>query len=419
MKVLVLNCGSSSVKYQLIETTLDMIRSNSDRAIARGSVERIGTASAIHTYRPEGRDKSSEVKEILEHRVAIADIIRTLTQPGTGVLREAKEINAVGHRMVHGGEKFARSVLIDDDVIREIEDCSELAPLHNPHNLRGYHAAKEILPDVPHAAVFDTAYHQTMPPAAYLYGLPYVLYTRHAIRRYGFHGTSHRFVGWRSQALLGRRREDLRLITCHLGNGASVCAIDHGKSADTSMGFTPLEGLLMGSRCGDLDPAVIFYIMHKEELTEQQASTMLNKHSGLYGISGISNDMREILAEEAKGNERARLAIDVFCHRLKKYIAAFAAVMGGADAVIFTGGIGENAAPIRERSVRGLEFAGIRVDSARNAAIVGGKEGEISPDGTPVRVLVIPTNEELIIARDALRLIEGVLQPVPRARTKA
>jgi len=409
MKVLVLNCGSSSVKYQLVETTLDMIKSNSDHAIARGSVERIGTASAIHTYRPEGKEKTSDVKEILEHRVAIADIARTLTQPGKGVLREASEIDAVGHRMVHGGEKFARSVLIDDAVIQEIEDCSELAPLHNPHNLRGYYAAKQILPSVPHAAVFDTAYHQTMPPLAYLYGLPYVLYTRHAIRRYGFHGTSHRFVGWRSQTLLGRPREETRLITCHLGNGASVCAIDHGKSVDTSMGFTPLEGLLMGSRCGDLDPAVIFYIMHKEELTEQQASTMLNKHSGIYGISGISNDMREILAEEAKGNERARLAADMFCYRLKKYVAAYAAVMGGADAVIFTGGIGENAAPIRERTVRGLEFAGIRIDPERNAATVGGKEGEISPDGAPVKVLVIPTNEELIIARDALRLIEGVL----------
>jgi acetate kinase len=257
--------------------------------------------------------------------------------------------------------------------------------------------------------VFDTAYHQTMPPVAYLYGLPYVLYVRHAVRRYGFHGTSHRFVGWRSQTLLKRPREEMRLITCHLGNGASVCAIDHGKSVDTSMGFTPLEGLLMGSRCGDLDPAVLFYIMHKEDLDEYQLTTMLNKHSGLYGISGVSNDMRDILAEEAKGSDRARLAVDMFCYRLRKYIGAYAAVMGGADAVIFTGGIGENAAPVRERTLKGLEFAGIFVDPARNAETVGGKEGEISPTGTPVRVLVIPTNEELIIARDALRLIEKVL----------
>ena len=409
MKVLVLNCGSSSVKYQLVETTLDLIRTNSDRAVGRGAVERIGTSSAMHTFKAEGREKISEVLEILEHRVAIAEIIKVLTDPAKGVLGSAKEIDAVGHRMVHGGEKFTRSVQIDDEVIRQIEDCSELAPLHNPHNLRGYHAAKQILPDVPHAAVFDTAYHETMPPVAYLYGLPYVLYTRHAIRRYGFHGTSHRFVGWRSQTILGRPREETRLITCHLGNGASVCAIDHGKSVDTSMGFTPLEGLIMGSRCGDLDPAVIFHVMHKEELTEQQATTMLNKHSGMYGISGVSNDMREILAEEGKGNERARLAADMFAYRLKKYIAGYAAVMGGVDALIFTGGIGENAAPIRERTLRGLEFAGILLDPERNAATVGGKEGEISPDGAKVKVLVIPTNEELIIARDALRLIEGIL----------
>jgi acetate kinase len=408
MKVLVLNCGSSSVKYQLVETSLEQIRSNSDRAIARGAVERIGTSSAIHTYRPEGAEKTSDVKEILEHRVAIAEIIRTLTHPETGVIRDAREIDAVGHRMVHGGEKFARSVLIRDEVIRQIEECSELAPLHNPHNLRGYRAARQILPDVPHAAVFDTAYHQTMPPQAYLYGLPYVLYTRHAIRRYGFHGTSHRFVGWRSQMLLGRPREQTRLITCHLGNGASVCAIDHGKSVDTSMGFTPLEGLLMGSRTGDIDPSVIFFAMHKEDLTEQQATTLLNKHSGLFGVSGVSNDMREVLAEEAKGNDRAKLAVDLFCYRLKKYVGAYAAAMGGVDAVILTGGIGENAPPVRARSLSGLEYMGIRLDDAKNEAAVG-KEAEISSEGSPVKVLVIPTNEELIIARDALRLVEGVI----------
>lgn len=417
MKVLVLNCGSSSVKYQLVETTLAMIQSNTDRAIARGAVERIGTSSAIHTYRPEGGEKVSEVKEILEHRVAIAELIRTLTHAERGVLRDAREIDAVGHRMVHGGEKFARSVLVDDAVIREIEECSELAPLHNPHNLRGYQAARHILPDVPHAAVFDTAYHQTIPAFAYLYGLPYVLYSRHAIRRYGFHGTSHRFVGWRSQVLLGRPREETRLITCHLGNGASVCAIDHGRSVDTSMGFTPLEGLIMGSRCGDVDPSVIFHVMHKEELTEHQATTMMNKHSGLYGISGVSNDMREVLAEEAKGNDRARLAIDMFCYRLRKYIGAYAAAMGGADAVIFTGGIGENAPDVRRRTIGGLGFLGVRLDPDRNAAAVG-KEADVSADAAPVRVLVIPTNEELIIARDALRLVEGVIHGSAPAPTR-
>jgi len=409
VKILVLNCGSSSVKYQLIETTLDLIKQDADRVLARGLVERIGTSSAIHTYLPAGRDKVSEVKEILEHRGAIAEILRLLADPERGVVTSVREVAAVGHRMVHGGEKFARSMLMTSEVQQMVEECCELAPLHNPHNLRGYEAARRVLPDVPHSAVFDTAYHQTMPPAAYLYGLPYVLYQRYAVRRYGFHGTSHRYVGWRSKALLGRPREETRLITCHLGNGASMCAIDHGKSVDTSMGFTPLEGLLMGTRTGDMDPAVVFYIMHKEDLTEHQVNTLLNKHSGLYGVSGLSNDMRELLAEEAKGHERAKLAIDIFCYRVKKYVAAYAAAMGGADAVIFTGGIGENAAPIRERSMKGLEFMGVHVDPAKNNAAIG-EEADVSADGATVRVLVIPTNEELLIARDTLRLVEGVLK---------
>ena len=407
MKILVLNCGSSSVKYQLIETSLELIEANADRTIARGSVDRIGTSSALHSYRPEGREKLTESKEILEHRVAIAEILRALADPETGVIAKPTDIDAVGHRVVHGGEKFAGSVLATPEVIRQIEDCSDLAPLHNPHNLRGWRAAHALLPDVPHAAVFDTAYHQTMPPRAYLYGLPYVLYSRHAIRRYGFHGTSHRFVAWRSKVLLGRPREETRLVTCHLGNGCSVCAVDRGRSVDTSMGFTPLEGLLMGTRCGDLDPSVVFHVMHKEDLTEHQATTLLNKHSGLYGVSGVSNDMTEVLAEEARGNPRAGLAIEMFCYRVRKVVAAYAAVMGGVDAVIFTAGIGENAPSIRERSLAGLEFMGIAVDPSRNAAAVG-REAEISPDGAAVKVLVIPTNEELIIARDTLRAVLGV-----------
>jgi acetate kinase len=408
MKILVLNSGSSSVKYQLIETSLTLIESNADRVIARGSVDRIGTASALHTYRPEGRDKVVESREILEHRVAIAEILRTLTAPETGVLGATGDIEAVGHRMVHGGERFAASVRITPDVVRQIEDCSELAPLHNPHNLRGYRAAERLLPAVPHVAVFDTAYHQTMPPHAYLYGLPRVMHTRHGIRRYGFHGTSHRFVGWRSAALLGRPREETRLVTCHLGNGASVCAIDHGRSIDTSMGFTPLEGLLMGTRCGDLDPAVIFHVMHKEDLTEHQATTLLNKHSGLFGVSGLSNDMAELLAAEARGHEGAATAIAIFCYRVRKYVAAYAGAMGGVDAVIFTGGIGENAPRIRACALEGLGFMGIAVDGNRNAAAVG-READVSAHDAPVRTLVIPTNEELIIARDTLRLVEGVL----------
>jgi acetate kinase len=409
MKVLVLNCGSSSVKYQLIETSLEAIERNDDRMIARGSVERIGTGSAVHTFQPAGRERVTDAKEILEHREALAEILRVLTHPEIGVIADPSEVDAVGHRMVHGGERFTASVLATPEAIRAVTDCVSLAPLHNPPNLRGYEAATRILPEVPHALVFDTAYHQTMPREAYLYGLPYVLYTRHGIRRYGFHGTSHRFVGWRSRVLLGRPREQTRLVTCHLGNGSSVCAIDHGRSVDTSLGFTPLEGLIMGTRCGDLDPGVIFHVMHAEDLSEHQMTTLLNKHSGVYGISGVSNDMRELLEAEAGGHERAKLAIDMFCYRLRKYVAAFAGAMGGVDAVIFTGGIGENSPAIRARALAGLEFMGLRIDPAGNEAAVG-READISAEGAAVRTLVIPTNEELIIARDTVRLVAGAEQ---------
>jgi acetate kinase len=335
--------------------------------------------------------------------------VSMLTHSERGVIGNPAEIEAVGHRFVHGGEKFTQSAVATPEAIRAVEECISLAPLHNPPNLRGYEAARRLLPEVPHVLVFDTAYHQTMPPHAYLYGLPYVLYTRHGIRRYGFHGTSHRFVGWRSQALLGRPRSETRLVTCHLGNGASVCAIDHGRSLDTSMGFTPLEGLIMGTRTGDLDPAVVFHVMHQEDLTEHQVSALLNKHSGLYGISGVSNDMRELLAEEAKGHERSHLAIEMFCYRLRKYIAAYAGAMGGVDAVLFTGGIGENAPSIRARSLAGLEFMGIHLDPARNEAAMQ-CEARISTDASPVAALVVPTNEELIIARDTVRLVAGAPQ---------
>jgi acetate kinase len=409
MKVLVLNCGSSSAKYQLIETSLEAIETNDDREIGRGLVERIGTGSAVHTFQAQGRERVTDTGEILEHRDALAHILRMLTHPEHGVIKSPAEIEAVGHRVVHGGEKFTQSALATPEAIRAVEECIGLAPLHNPPNLRGLEATRRVMPDVPQVLVFDTAYHQTMPPHAFLYGLPYVLYTRHAIRRYGFHGTSHRFVGWRSQELLGRPRSETRLVTCHLGNGASVCAIDHGRSVDTSMGFTPLEGLLMGTRTGDLDPAVVFHVMHQEELSEQQVNTLLNKHSGLYGISGVSNDMRELLAEEAKGHERAHLAIEMFCYRLRKYIAAYAGAMGGVDAVLFTGGIGENAPQIRARSLAGLEFMGIHVDAARNEA-GSRREARITTDASPVAAFVIPTNEELIIARDTVRLVTGVPQ---------
>ena len=407
MKVLVLNSGSSSVKYQLIETSLELIERNADRALARGAVDSIGGETSLHTLFVAGRPAISEAGEILEHRQAIAAILRLLSDPERGLIRDVSEIGAVGHRVVHAGERFDRSMMLDPEVESGIRECVELAPLHNPHNLRGIEAARRLLPDIPQAAVFDTAFHRTMPARAYLYGLPYVLYQRHAVRRYGFHGTSHRYVAWRAAALLGQPRERLRLVTCHLGNGASVCAIDRGHSVDTSMGFTPLEGLLMGTRSGDLDPSVVFFLMHKEDLDERQVMALLNKHSGLQGVSGLSNDMRELLAREHDGHERASLAIEMFCYRVRKYVAAYAGALGGLDAVVFTGGIGEHAPPIRERSLAGLGFMGIAVDEGRNLGAVG-KEGEISPSGAAVRVLVIPTNEELVIARDTLRLVEGV-----------
>ena len=406
MKILVLNCGSSSVKYQLIDTSIDRIESNTDRPLARGSVERIGTESAIHSYQAADREMLTNSREILEHRVAVAEILALLTHPEHGVVQDPFEIEAVGHRVVHGGERFSRSALFTPEVRRGIEACTSLAPLHNPHNLRGYEAALATLAHASHVAVFDTAYHQTMPPHAYLYGLPYVLYERHGIRRYGFHGTSHRYVGWRSEALLGRPREETRLVTCHLGNGASVCAIDRGRSVDTSMGFTPLEGLLMGTRTGDLDPSVVFHLMHEEDLTEHQVTALLNKHSGLYGVSGLTHDMRELLAAEASGHGRARLAIDLFCYRVRKCVAAYAGAMGGVDAVIFTGGIGENSAAIRARALAGLEFMGVAIDPSHNEAAVG-VEADVSSETARVRTLVIPTNEELLIARDTLRCVVG------------
>jgi acetate kinase len=406
VRVLVLNCGSSSVKYQLVETSRARIARNDDLVLARGAVERIGSGSAVHAYQRDGEPRTTEAKEILEHRGAVADILRLLTDPERGVVGDPAEIAAVGHRVVHGGERFSASVRIDAEVERGIEQCCELAPLHNPHNLRGLRAARAVLGSVPHVAVFDTAFHHSLPPHAYLYGLPYALYTRHAIRRYGFHGTSHRYVAWRSEALLGRPRAETRLVTCHLGAGASVCAIDRGRSIDTSMGFTPLEGLLMGTRAGDLDASLVFHILHAEDLDEHQLTAMLNKHSGLYGLSGISGDMREILAEEAKGHERARLAIDAFCYRLRKYIGAYVAALGGLDALIFTGGIGENAPAIRARTLAGLGVLGLEIDAGANDAAIG-REARISTATSRAAVLVIPTNEELLIARDTVRLVDG------------
>jgi len=408
MKILVLNCGSSSVKFQLIEAGEEEDR---DRALAKGLVEDAGGTAILH-YEAEGKKPIRDATGTFEHKSAVERTLAVLTDPETGVLPHKDEIAAVGHRVVHGGEQFKTSVLIDERVVDDIESCIALAPLHNPANLQGYRAAKAVLPGVPHVAVFDTSFHQTMPPEAFLYALPYSLYQRFGVRRFGFHGTSHRFVSGRAAVLLGRPPDDpeLRLITCHLGNGASVCAIRGGRSIDTSMGFTPLEGLVMGTRCGDLDPAALLFIMSREELGAAEASALMNKHSGLLGLSGLSHDMRTLLEAEEKGNERAHLAIEIFCYRLRKYIGAYLAALDGADALVFAGGIGENSPAIRERTLHGLNALGIALDPARNAA-GSGTEAEISPASARPRVYVVPTNEELLIARDTFRIVGGLPSP--------
>jgi acetate kinase len=405
MKVLVLNCGSSSLKFQLIETDEELAREGRDRTLAKGLVEDAGGTAILH-YEVEGKKPVRDAIGAFQHRAAVEKALALMTDPDHGVIPHKGEIGAVGHRVVHGGERFHASVLIDDGVIAGIEENIALAPLHNPANLQGYQAAKAVLPDAPAVAVFDTAFHHTLPAEAYLYALPYSLYQRFGVRRFGFHGTSHRFVSARLAARLERPADDpgQRLITCHLGNGASVCALRAGKSVDTSMGFTPLEGLVMGTRCGDLDPAALLFIMGREELGAAEASALMNKHSGLLGLSGLSPDMRTLLEAEAKGNERAGLAIDVFCYRLRKYIGSYVAALGGVDAVAFAGGIGENAPAIRERTLAGLEALGLAVDPARNGD-ARGSEAEISPDGARTRVFVIPTNEELMIARDAFQIV--------------
>jgi len=407
MKILVLNCGSSSIKFQLIETDVEMIASNADRCIAKGSVERIGTDEAVlHLTVPPNPERSL-TEEMLDHQAALTRAIQALKE--AKVLADVSQIEAVGHRVVHGGEHFSASVMIDKDVEKAIQQCSELAPLHNPHNLRGYLVARQVVPQVPQVAVFDTAFHQTMPPKAYLYGLPYSYYRRYRIRRYGFHGTSHRYVAFRYREILGKAKGEANLITAHLGNGCSITAIEEGKSIDTSMGFTPLEGLLMGTRCGDIDPAIILYLMSKDELSFHDMSTLLNRFSGLYGISEQSNDMRELIAA-AKEDKQCQVAIDAFCYRLRKYIGAYTASLGHVDGLVFTGGIGENAPLVREKACEGLVELGYEIDPVRNGEAVG-KVGEISTDSSRIRIMVIPTNEELLIARDTFRVIRDL--PIP------
>jgi acetate kinase len=408
MKILVLNSGSSSIKFQLIETDAELIASNSDRCLGKGIVERIGTDEATLRLEAPAKQFNPHIGALLDHQTALARVLEALRE--CGVIADISQVQAVGHRVVHGGEQFSHSVILDEEVSKAIQQCSELAPLHNPHNLRGYYVARKVMPQIPQVAVFDTAFHQTIPPHAYLYGIPYTYYRRYKIRRYGFHGTSHRYVAYRFRQIFGKGREDVNLITCHLGNGCSITAIEKGKSIDTSMGFTPLEGLVMGTRSGDLDPAIILYLMSKDELTLHDVSTLLNKFSGLYGLSGESNDMRELLVAAGKGNEQAKLAIEVFCYRIRRYIGAYSAAMGHVDGLIFTGGIGENAPQVREKACERLGEMGFLIDLARNKSALG-KEAEISADSSRARVMVIPTNEELLIARDTFRCVRGLAHP--------
>ncbi|MEP6491768.1 MAG: acetate kinase [bacterium] len=408
MHILVLNVGSSSLKFQLIDTDEAAIAASNDRRLARGQLERIG-GEAIITLEAVGRRPVKSTASIRDHAAAVEHILSWTTSDESGVpISKMSEIEAVGHRVVHGGEKFARSTLVDEDVLRQLEELIDLAPLHNPHNLRGISAARAALgPGIPQVAVFDTAFHHSLPETAYLYAVPYQLYRRYGVRRYGFHGTSHRYVAYRYRQLTGRSREATKIVTVHLGNGASACAIVGGESVDTSMGFTPLEGLVMGTRSGDLDPAILDYVSVKEGMSLEAVDAMLNKQSGLLGISGLTADMRELLAEEREnGDRRARLAIDVFCYRVKKYLGSYLAAMNGADAIVFTGGIGENSPEIRARICRDLEWLGIVVDQAKNAPIVS-TEGRIDGAGSRVELWVIPTDEERLIARDTWRVVTG------------
>ena len=398
MKVLVLNCGSSSIKYKLFETeTADVL--------AQGGIEKIGMQdSFLKLTLPNGEKKILE-KEIHEHAAGIAFILNALTNPEFGAIKSLTEIDAVGHRVVHGGEKFSESVLIDKNVIDMIVACNDLAPLHNPANLKGINAISAILPDVPQVAVFDTAFHQTMPAYAYMYGLPYSLYEKYAVRRYGFHGTSHRYVSRRACEFLGVPYEKQRIITCHIGNGGSIAAIKDGKSVDTSMGFTPVEGLLMGTRSGDVDAGALSFIMDKEGLDSKGISTLVNKQSGVLGVSGIGSDMREIEAAVAQGDERAIVAMDMYNYRIRKYIGAYAAALGGVDIIVFTGGVGENQFATREAVCRPLEFMGVKINEKLNEGLRG-KEVDLSAPDSKVKVVVIPTDEELMIASDTQTILK-------------
>ncbi|MFV9510651.1 acetate/propionate family kinase [Tepidibacillus sp. LV47] len=398
MKIFVLNCGSSSLKYQLFDM-------KDESVIASGKVERIGMEDAILTHEPTGKEDLKLVTEILDHTTAIEKVFNYLVDPKYGVISDINEIEAVGHRVVHGGEVFSDSVKVDAQVKAAIKGTFDLAPLHNPANLVGIEAVETVLPGVPNVAVFDTAFHQTMPKKAYMYALPRILYKKHKIRRYGFHGTSHKYVSQKAAEFLSKSIEDLKIVSCHIGNGASIAAIDKGKSVDTSMGMTPLEGLMMGTRSGDIDPAIIPFVMEKEDLTLNEVNSMLNKHSGLLGVSGIGSDMRDI-EENMDSNENAKLAFDMYEYRIRKYIGAYAAAMNGIDVLIFTAGVGENSNILRKAIANNLTYLGIEIDDKLNN--IRSKEvRRISTPNSKVEVLVVPTNEELMIARDTLRIVKS------------
>ena len=395
MKVLVINCGSSSLKYQVLDMTNESL-------LAKGLVERIGMEGSVITHEKTGMDKYKLVTPMEDHKDAIAQVLMAIQDKEHGVVESMDEIGAVGHRVVHAGEKYADSVLITEEVIKALEECVELAPLHNPPNLLGIAACKELMPETPMVGVFDTAFHQTMPAESYLYALPYEYYTKYGVRRYGFHGTSHKYVSQRAADMLNVNLNDLKIITCHLGNGASVSAIKGGKCIDTSMGFTPLEGLVMGTRSGDIDPAIVTYIRQKEDLPSGEFNEILNKKSGVLGISGISSDFRDLEVAAEEGNERAMLAIKVFVHKVRSYIGSYIAEMNGVDAIVFTAGVGENAIGMRDLICNDLGNLGIKLDLVKNK--VRGKETIISREDSKVTVMLIPTNEELMIARDTYRL---------------
>ena len=396
MKVLVVNCGSSSLKYQVLDMP-------SEELLCKGLVERIGIEGSVIKHEKIGMDKFVKEVPMKDHTEAIGHVIDALLDAEHGVAKSMDEIGAVGHRIVQGGEKFAKSTLVTDDMLKEVEGLSELAPLHNPANLLGINACKKLMPTTPMVGVFDTSFHQTMPEESYIYALPYELYEKYGVRRYGFHGTSHRYVTERAAAMLGKPVDQINLVTCHIGNGASCAAVKNGKCFDTSMGLTPLEGLVMGTRCGDIDPAIIPFVAGKEGMSFADVDNMMNKKSGILGISGISSDMRDVEEAKDKGDKRAQIAWDVFAHRVKHYIGAYLAELGGADAIVFTAGVGENSATMRAEICKGLENLGIVIDDAANN--VRGEEKILSTADSKIKILLIPTNEELMIAKDTYEIV--------------